>query len=318
MSLVVLLAALGAEPSLGALRRTQLALWVHVPKVPRPNAPPRPARPPFYLKRASQCGGTTLATWALRSARERGGRVAWCYSSLHAADCSQSKDFAIPVSTACIRNVMFNPPLTLTDERCRGGDDRRRGRGWSASCQSRRRRTMRGADRRCAAGEVAQPPPLIPHSQASAHFRARRPDRRARDVVGDATTTAAAAAATHGVRRPGAPRTRLYIIMLRHPLDRFFSAVQQAGRAKAGRGVPAEVLQRRMLRGCADRRALPGGALENFLFNRGRMHPPKPLSAEERVRRGLEALSAPDVVPLVMERWDESLELLSLLGAFEG
>eukprot|EP00038_Savillea_parva_P013552 m.211456 g.211456 ORF g.211456 m.211456 type:complete len:338 (-) comp25508_c0_seq1:135-1148(-) len=126
----------------------------------------------------------------------------------------------------------------------------------------------------------------------------------------------------HGVRvgaarRWGLPRRHVYVVMVRHPLDRVFSAYGQTQRDK--HSVNHGKSLRDFVDACiADSERIPGGNLEFFLTdtdpqdesNTSTVTP----SISERFETAAAALQSPNTIVLLHERWEESLQLLGKFG----
>lgn len=118
----------------------------------------------------------------------------------------------------------------------------------------------------------------------------------------------------------------LVVVMVRHPLNRLFSGYQQVMRTNQGPMVDFDEFVRRC--NAAQSRMMDIGPLLEYLgVDRehrgvrgedgeatGWAPGPNATSPELLIADALAVLDRPDVIPLMQERWDESLELLARLG----
>lgn len=105
--------------------------------------------------------------------------------------------------------------------------------------------------------------------------------------------------------------TPLYIIMLRHPLQRLFSAFYQSRRDR--NSVNHRKTLDQFVENCAAFPGkLPGGPLEQFLYDKGEASDDKlrGKTQEQRFEYADEVLQRDDVIVLFNEHWDASMELL--------
>eukprot|EP00040_Diaphanoeca_grandis_P026780 m.150469 g.150469 ORF g.150469 m.150469 type:complete len:397 (-) comp30728_c0_seq1:199-1389(-) len=125
----------------------------------------------------------------------------------------------------------------------------------------------------------------------------------------------------HGVRYNVNARWKLqgkplYVMMFRHPLDRVFSAFFQFKRDKNSVHYHDTIAQ--FMESCALTGRMPGGPLEEFLFDKGLDKSigadGSPLSLDERVAKASQILRQPNMLVLLNERWDASMELLIKMG----
>jgi len=123
----------------------------------------------------------------------------------------------------------------------------------------------------------------------------------------------------HGVRYDVNKRWKLtgravYVMMFRHPLDRVFSAFFQFKRDKNSVHYHDSVSQ--FMQTCAKTGRIPGGPIEEFLYDKGLDSEP-PLSMDERVAKAVNILQQPDMLVLLNERWDASMDLLLATGVLK-
>lgn len=131
----------------------------------------------------------------------------------------------------------------------------------------------------------------------------------------------------HGVRHgsaarwgmPSSPRRHVYVVMLRHPLDRFFSAYGQSQRDRKGVNYGKTV--RQFIDMCNDSGGsvprTPGGSVDFYLIDRAEYDALESRNASESEWSGVASQHLRDArgtIVLLQDRWQESIELLASLG----
>eukprot|EP00041_Stephanoeca_diplocostata_P011980 m.198689 g.198689 ORF g.198689 m.198689 type:complete len:364 (-) comp18757_c1_seq1:469-1560(-) len=109
----------------------------------------------------------------------------------------------------------------------------------------------------------------------------------------------------------------IYVIMVRHPLERLFSSFQQAQRDRHsvnhGKSLQDYVSQ------CVTTKDIPGGSLLHYLTDKNvtggvDVNQDKTLSLDEKLKIAFAALDSGKILVLIHDRWAESMSLLESYG----
>lgn len=109
----------------------------------------------------------------------------------------------------------------------------------------------------------------------------------------------------------------MYVIMVRHPLERLFSSFQQAQRDR--NSVNHGKSLREYVSTCTKTKDIPGGSLLHYLTNKNLsggvdVNENQALGAAEKLQIALAALDSGQILVLIHDRWSESMALLESYG----